>query len=38
MAYPTPPVDAPQTALVLIAYTTMFVVLAALVFRHRDVN
>jgi ABC-type transport system involved in multi-copper enzyme maturation permease subunit len=33
-----PPVDAPQAALVLIAYTTMFVVLAALVFRHRDVN
>jgi len=33
-----PPIDAPQAALVLIAYTTMFVVLAALVFRHRDVN
>jgi hypothetical protein len=38
LAYPTPPVDAPQTALVLLAYTTAFVVIAALVFRRRDIN
>lgn len=34
----TPPVDATQATLVLLAYTTVFVLLAVLVFRLRDVN
>jgi ABC-2 type transport system permease protein len=33
-----PPLDAPQAALVLLAYTAAFVALAALVFRRRDVT
>jgi ABC-2 type transport system permease protein len=37
-APPTPPVDAPQAALVLLSYTAAFIVLAALVFRRRDVE
>jgi ABC-type transport system involved in multi-copper enzyme maturation permease subunit len=35
---PEPPVDAPQAALVLLAYTTAFIVLAAFVFSRRDVD
>jgi ABC-2 type transport system permease protein len=37
-APPEPPVDAPQAALVLLAYAATFVALAAFVFRRRDVN
>ena len=33
-----PPVDAPQAAFVLLVYTTIFVLLAALVFYRRDVD
>jgi ABC-type transport system involved in multi-copper enzyme maturation permease subunit len=33
-----PPVDAAQATLVLLVYTTVFVLLAAYVFRHRDVD
>ena len=35
---PPTPVDAPQAALVLLAYTATFIALAAFVFRRRDVN
>jgi ABC-2 type transport system permease protein len=35
---PEPPVDAPQAALVLLAYAAAFVALAAFVFRRRDVT
>lgn len=38
LASPQPPVDAWQATLVLLAYTALFVLLAALVFRRRDVN
>ena len=37
-ASPQPPVDAPQAALVLLAYAVGFVLLAAFVFRSRDVT
>jgi ABC-2 type transport system permease protein len=37
-APPAPPVEAPQAALVLLAYTAAFVALATLVFRRRDVE
>jgi len=37
-APPEPPVDASQAALVLLAYAAAFVLLAALVFRRRDVT
>lgn len=38
LASPQPPVDAMQATLVLLAYTAAFVLLAALVFRRRDVT
>ena len=37
-AAPSPPVDATQATLVLLVYTTVFVAIAALVFRRRDVD
>ena len=37
-APPTPQIDGAQAALVLLAYTAAFIVLAALVFRRRDVE
>jgi ABC-type transport system involved in multi-copper enzyme maturation permease subunit len=37
-APPTPPVDATQATLVLLVYTTVFVLLAAYIFRRRDVD
>jgi ABC-2 type transport system permease protein len=37
-APPAPPVDAPQAALVLLAYTATFIALATLVFRRRDIE
>ena len=37
-AAPEPPVDAPQAALVLLAYAAAFVLLAAFVFSRRDVT
>ena len=37
-APPTPQIDAPQAALVLLAYTTAFLALATLVFYRRDVE
>jgi len=37
-ALPEPPVDAPQAALVLLAYAATFIALAAFVFRRRDVT
>jgi len=37
-APPQPPVDAPQATLVLLAYAAAFILLAAFVFRRRDVT
>jgi ABC-type transport system involved in multi-copper enzyme maturation permease subunit len=37
-APPTPQIDGTQAALVLLAYTAVFIILATLLFRRRDVN